>query len=197
MAQTSAVQTDAGSSKRSRQDEMEAEIAGQRTEGNDNQWHAQKAGEDAVQRPKPDAGDERNRDRKPRIDVMKFDEQRREAARDCKDATNGQVDLDHRDQINHSECDDADQRRLAQNRLDRAEAEKLRIGNAYRERHCHKNKDEPAILQPAPTEARDVTADQGPSQVGRIRSAHIGVQSLACRNAAPPRSSPQAMCPHF
>ena len=83
-----------------------------------------------------------------------------------------EIDLDHCDEVHHAESDDADERGLPQNGFDRAEAEELRMRNADGEDHRQENENESAILEPAPAKARDVTANQWPSQVGRIRSAH-------------------------
>ena len=58
------------------------------------------------------------RDRKPRIQMVKFHQQCRETARRGKDAADRKVDFYHRDEKHHAKRDDADQRRLPENRLD-------------------------------------------------------------------------------
>ena len=112
--------------------------------------------------PRTTPDDQRQRDRNPRIDVIKLDQQSRQAAGNREDTADRQVDFDHRHQIDHAEGDDADQRRLAQDRLDRAEAEELGMRNANGEDHQQKDDDQAGILRPAPAQPRKLALDRRP-----------------------------------
>jgi hypothetical protein len=94
------------------------------------------------------------RDRDPRVDMIEFDEQCRQARGDGENAADRKVDFHHRHQIHHAEGDDPDQCRLAQYRLDRAEAEKLRVRNADGQHHQDEDDDQPGIFRPAEARPR-------------------------------------------
>ena len=140
-----------------------------------------------------DAGDERQSHGNPGIDVMEFDQQRGKTAGDREDAADRQVDLHHRHEVNHPERDDADQRRLAQDGLDRSETEKFRIRDADGKQHCNKDNDKPAVFEPAPAHQTGVALDCGSIRIAEgIRSTHDGIMPVQLL-----RRAWRPFCPHI
>jgi hypothetical protein len=141
---------------------MKAEICRQRAERHDDERDLQEARQHAVEAAQNDARQQRQSDRNPGIDVVKLDEQRRQARGDSKNATDRKVDFHHRHQIDHAEGDDPDQRGLAQYRLDRTEAEKFRVRNANRKHHQDEDDDQAGIFRPAEAQQRKLPRNGEP-----------------------------------
>ena len=167
---------------------MQAEIGRQRPERYDDERDLQDAGQHAVEAAENHARQQRESHRDPGIDVMKLDEQRRQARGDGENAADRRVDFHHRHQIDHSEGDDPDQRRLAKYRLDRAEAEKLRVRNADGQHHQDEDDDQPGIFRRAEARPRKLARELRAAW----RRLRYLTQSCGCRLAQ--RDFPVPLC---